>query len=267
MPVTGTPPAGVTFVHCGANRGFAAGANVGLALLRRVHEVKTFWILNPDCEVAPGAAQAYADAGQLPGAGLIGGRTLYLDPPHLVQSDGGRVNWWTGVCSNVNQGKCADRAALPDPETLDFVSGANFAATRAFLDHAGPLPADYFLYYEEVDWAQRRGSLGLSSCPQALVFHAAGTAIGSGTLKRAPSALSNYFNYRNRMRFIRRRRPLALPVAWAFAMLKVTQHLVRREWDAGLAALRGANGLPPPRAARARLAPKAHGLAFGLKEG
>ncbi|MEM6664213.1 MAG: glycosyltransferase family 2 protein [Pseudomonadota bacterium] len=250
---TATLSTGLTLVRSAENRGFAAGVNAGLRLLREVPDLDLFWILNPDCVAGEDAAAAYLAAAG-PKTGLIGGRTVYADPAGLIQSDGGRVNWWTGVCHNVNQGKPAP-AAKPADDGLDFVSGANFAVTRAFLDQAGLMPERYFLYYEEVDWAQHRGGLSLQTCSGAVVRHVGGSAIGSGSTRKAPSALSNYFNYRNRLRFMRRYRPLALPVCWGYGMLRAGKHILMGEGAPGIAAMRGLCGLPLPATDRQRLGP------------
>ena len=82
--------------------------------------------------------------------------------------------------------------------------------SRDFLARVGPMREDYFLYYEEVDWALRRGDLPLAFAGDAIVYHHGGTSIGTGRLDERPSAFSNYFNYRNRMRFMRRFHPWRL---------------------------------------------------------
>ncbi len=254
----------VMLLRNSCNLGFAAAVNIGLARLSRDPTVGLFWILNPDCLVLPGTAAAYLRAARKTGRfGLMGGRTLYLAPHGQIQSDGGRIGRWTGVCRNANQGRDPNLAQPPRADSLDYLSGANLVASRAFLDHAGPMPEGYFLYYEEVDWAQRRGGLALVTCPEAVVLHHGGTAIGSGIPGRLPSAFSNYFNYRNRMRFMCRHRPVALPTVWGHAMAKIGQLCWRGAWDSAAAAFRGLNGLAPPAAVRRRLSPEAHTRAFG----
>ena len=112
---------------------------------------------------------------------------------------------------------------------------------------------DYFLYYEEVDWATRRGDLPLRLCPDAIVHHHAGTSIGSATLRRGASAFASYFNHRARMRFLRRHRPVAVPTALAFALLRACALALRGSRDEATGALRGILGLRPPLEVLARL--------------
>ena len=256
--IEGNEPHTITLIQAPSNGGFAAGVNLGLEQAARAPFV---WILNPDCIVPDGTpGRLLAHAQNAPRFALMGGRTLYAAPPHHIQSDGGRVGRWTGVCRLVNQGRRHDVAA-PEASTLDFISGAHMLASRAFLDRAGPIAEDYFLYFEEVDWAARRGGLPLLFCADAVVHHHAGTSIGSAAPGRPASAFSNYFNYRGRLRFLRRHRPTALPTAFSFALIKIGQ-MVRNGDRAGAAgALRGILGMAPPPAVRDRLARSAASLA------
>lgn len=253
----------VVLTHAPANLGFAGGVNLGIKSLYPQQDIDLFWVLNPDCVVAPDCAAAYAAAAQATaGFSLMGGRTLYLEEPNHIQSDGGRVNRWTGICHNMNQGLLPDQATPPGADSLDFISGANVVASRVFIDQAGLMIEDYFLYYEEVDWAARRGALPLRFCPEALVYHHGGTSIGSGTVTRRASGFSNYFNYRNRMRFIRRFNWPALPVAYVYSLLKVGKLLLLGALSEASGAFRGLHDLPPDPRTRDKLAPEARALAF-----
>jgi len=246
------------------NLGFAGGINTGVRALLEDPAVDLFWVLNPDCVVTPGAAAAYLRHAETTGPfALMGSRTLYHEPPQAIQTDGGRVNRWTGVCRNANQGGAPDATAMPAANTLNFVSGANVVASRTFIERAGLLQEDYFLYFEEVDWAMRRGDLPLTMCPDALVLHHGGTSIGTGSVTRRASGFANYFNYRNRMRFMRRFFRLGVPSAFIYSLLKVGQLLTQRAWSEADGALRGLLCLPPPRSVRERLSPEAARFAFG----
>ena len=152
--------------------------------------------------------------------------SCYAEPPHRIQIDGGTVNRWTGVTSNINLGAEAAQAPLPKGEDMDFVTGANLVASRRFYETVGPMREDYFLYYEEADWALRRGSLPIVFADGFVVYHHAGTSIGSPTLERLASPFSFFFKYRSRMMFVRRFHPIALPVAVAYACLLYTSRCV-----------------------------------------
>jgi GT2 family glycosyltransferase len=253
----------LTLLRSPVNRGFAYATNRGLELLLRDPAIGLFWLVNPDCLVTPEAAAQYRHAGRDQDFSLMGGRTVFQEHRDTVQTDGGRVSLWTGVCQSVNWGQPVADAPFPDAASLDFITGANCVASRRFLEEIGLMEEGYFLYYEEVDWALRRGSLPLRVVPEAIVYHYGGTAIGSAALNRCPSPFANYFNHRNRIRFIRRHRPVALPVAFAYGLAKSLQLLIRGTAAEARAVLTGLLGIEPPQEVLRVLPPETR--AFALK--
>ena len=248
---------------CGKdNIGFAGGVNLGLAYLARRPEIGHFWVLNPD-SVVP-AASVCALANQLDETsryGLLGGRVIYYDEPDRIQIDGGKVNFATGMTGNWNLWKPAD-SPPPDPAAFDFITGASMVVSRAFYETVGPMREDYFLYFEEVDWAMRRGSLPFDYCPGLVVYHRAGTSIGSPGVGYKASAFSLYFKHRNRMRFLRRFNPWALPVGYAYGLGIVARLLRHGDRDGARAVLAAIHGVTAPAPVRDRLSKAAAQLAF-----
>lgn len=232
---------GIDLIDAGANGGFAAGVNLGLRHLRGDPGLDRFWILNPDSMVPPDTACALAEMPAPPGGfSLMGGRVIYLDETcDTIQIDGGVIDRRTGVTRNVNQYASASRTPPPDVAKLDFITGASMVASRAFLDRAGLLPEDYFLYFEEVEWALRRGYLPLAYCPDARVYHHGGTAIGSVVPGRIASPFSLYYLHRSRLRFVRRNLWRALPGAVAYSIAKAGRIALSGHWKAAAAVLAG----------------------------
>ena len=255
------PEEQLTIISAGMNGGFAAGVNIGLRHLFVNPGVQRVWILNPDSVVPPGTPAAFALSDPGPFA-LMGGRVLYYDPSNMIQIDGGTLDRRTGVTGNINLGRSPQDISMPASADLVFVTGASMVVSRAFWDQAGPMPEDYFLYYEEVDWALRRGALPLAVAPEALVYHRAGTAIGSPTLGRPASPFSLYFKHRARLRFVRRYLPASLPVAWAYTLAKAAQYRLKGWREEARAVIAGARNAPPPQAVRDRLSPATAALAF-----
>lgn len=260
------PAAGVhriTLHDAGVNGGFAAGVNIGLHILMEQPQIDRFWILNPDSMVPPESAAALATY-LVPGDrfSLMGGRVLYYDHPEQIQIDGGTINKWTGVTGNINL--CAEYSQTPPPnvEKMDFITGASMVASRQFIERAGLLPEDYFLYYEEVDWAMRRSNLPLAHCEGGIVYHRAGTAIGSPAIGRPASPLSLYFKHRGRMRFVRRHFPIALPVALLYSFAKAAQLAFKGQFIGSSVIVRASLGFGPTRSIRASLSPDAAQRAF-----
>lgn len=252
----------LTLLRNPVNAGFAHACNRALELLMADPAIDLFWLLNPDGQVQADTARHYARAGADGPFALMGGRTLFAHDPGTVQTDGGRVSRWTGVCHSVNLGCPLATTPPPAARTLDFITGANCVASRRFLEQAGLMEEGYFLYYEEVDWAMRRGHLPLIFVADAAILHRGGTAIGTGSHIRRPSPFANYFNYRNRMRFMARFHAFALPVVLLFGLAKAGQLALMGAWGEADAALRGLLGLAPPAAVRHRLSSDAQAVAF-----
>ena len=246
----------LSLIQAPKNLGFAAGVNLGLRQLLNDPALDRFWILNPDCTVPPHTPVALA-CSPLPFA-LLGSRIAYQEPDSQIQIDGGRINSWTGATQNINIGKDSASTPLPDVADLDFVSGASMVASREFLEQSGFMPEQYFLYYEEVDWAKMRGELPLAICEDAIVYHSAGASIGSPTLDRGPSPVSAYFKHRARMMFMAKHQPLRLPVAYLFGLGKVLQHALRLQFAPIPGILCALHGLPAGRKINAAVDPKRH---------
>ena len=246
-PALGPAAEGVVgFLQAGSNGGFAAGVNRGLETFRAMPDVDWFWILNPDAVTEAGTPAALVRAARAAeadgGFAVIGGRTFYADPPLMIQSDGGRIDFRTGRLLPFNLGRTGRDVPGPAAGTLQYVPGCHMLVSRAFLDRAGLMPEDYFLYYEEVDWCLRRGDLPLIWIDDAPIHHLSGASIGSATLESGPSPLSAYWMARSRLRFIRRWRPRALPLAAAYTAGKALQMRRRGQSAAARAtwtALRG----------------------------
>jgi GT2 family glycosyltransferase len=258
------PAAGATEIALIAhpvNTGFAGGVNIGLRLLRDDPEVDYFWILNPDCVAETHtAARLEQVAAKSDHFGLIGGRVFYKKPDLMIQSDGGRINFNTGTCIPFNMTLIGRDIPAPAGNDLDYIPGMHMLASRAFLDQAGLMPEDYFLYYEEMDWCSRRGDLGMHFCAEAAVHHDGGHSLGSATVHRGPSAMSSYFMGRSRMRFVRRYRPIALPIAFIYSVAKSVKYILKGQFVAGFSLLRGVCGLKPPLQIREQLRPSSNSL-------
>ena len=259
MPFAALPPVAkplpsdvLQILKAGHNGGFAAGVNLGLKALLDDPKIDRFWVLNPDAVIPPGTVAAFAHHDPGPFA-LMGGRIMYYDHPDSIQIDGGLIDWRTGVTHNANQLRPLDTPP-PQLEKVDFISGASMIASRAFLRSAGLMAEDYFLYYEEVDWALRRGDLPLSYCPGAVIYHQAGTSIGSPAIGRSATSFSLYFKHRARMMFLRRHAPRGLPGGWAYTLAKAMQLLLKGHGPEVRALLAGAWGARPPADVAARIA-------------
>lgn len=257
----------LTLLRSTVNGGYAYGVNRGLDALRGRADIAAYWVLNPDCVVPPDTPGRLLDFVRDTEFGLAGGRCRFFEAPDIIQTDGGLVSRSTGVCGSIHAGQSAALTPMPRDAELDYVSGAHFLIARDYLEQVGPMSEDYFLYYEEVDWAFRRGAFPLKAIPEADIFHRAGASIGSGGFKRPPSPFSFYFNHRNRMWFVKKHLKGRSLSALAWSLAKCLQLLLKVGRAESYALLKGAMGWAPPRRIRDAVDPDARHLAFPERPG
>ena len=232
-----------------ANLGFAAGNNVGIRFALRDPACSHVWVLNNDTEVAPDAlAQALARMQADPSIGICGSTLVYHHDRRTVQALGGAsYSRWTGRTRHLGAfGQLVD-APLDGGQiepAMACVVGAAMLVSREFIDAVGLMREDYFLFYEEMDWATRAAlpnpagrSFRLGYAPRSVVFHKEGASIG--TAASGGSALSLFYLFRNRVRFAWRYHRLQAPVVLACALLDVARLAARQRWPQAAAALRG----------------------------
>jgi GT2 family glycosyltransferase len=226
-----------------ANLGFAGGNNVGLRWALRDEACRHVWLLNNDTLVAPDAlTQALARLATRSDMGLCGSTLVYAEDRQTVQAWGGSAySPWSGRTRHL--GAHSRLAQLPvDPAPVESemacVVGAAMLVRREWLETVGLLDEDYFLYFEELDWATRAaGRFSLGWAPRSVVFHKEGASIG--TAPGGGSPLSAYYLFRNRLRITWRFHRARLPVVLVCTLMDVAKLALRARWPQARAALRG----------------------------
>jgi len=162
----------LVLIQTGANLGFAGGNNVGLRYCLAHGGFDYVWVLNNDTVVAPDALQQLVARMQLdPAIGMCGSKLVFYHQRGQVQAYGGSA------------------------------FEASILVSTPFLQTVGLMCEDYFLYFEEIDWAFRaRGKFKLAYADASVVWHKEGGTIGSSSTKE-PSATSTRYLYRNRVIF------------------------------------------------------------------
>ena len=234
------------------NLGFAGGVNY---CIDHGPPADVYWILNPDTQPEPGALAAMLGRLRRGDCGAVG-HDLVLSDGRL-QSLGGQWRAWSARAISLGHGE--PRRPMPDARRVEarvnYLVGASMLVDRGFLERAGKMREDYFLYCEEIEWCLRAGRRGekLGYAPEAVVRHAQGTSTGGGDILRARSRLAVYLNERNRILLTRDLFPRRMPVTAPLSALHI---LVRygkaRAWrqlgyaaQGWLAGLRNQRGKPP----------------------
>jgi len=229
--VTDPAPVPVTFIRSRENRGFAGGNNLCLQHALRDGEARWIWILNNDAVVAPDALARLVERLQAsPGAGMCGSTVAFYHRPGTVQAmGGGRYNSWLGAVRHVGEGEAVGTEPRESPS---YVLGASLLASAAFVREVGPLCEDYFLYFEELDWAARSaGRYAIVWAPESVVYHKEGASSGSTrTGASVRPAFADYCGIRSRLLFTRRFYPWALPTVCLGLLVALANRARRGQW-------------------------------------
>lgn len=223
----------IIFLDNGANLGFAAGNNTGIQYALSQPDMTHVWLLNNDTVVEPTTLQnMLARLAKDPGAGCCGSVIKFYDDPTVIQAVGGcSFNSITGIASET-LGRYATKVSHEEishyEKTMDYISGASYLVTRQYLETVGLMEEDYFLYYEEIDWAMRNaGQFRQVIAADAIVYHREGSSIGSASLDRPPSLLSDFYMTRSKLRFMARHKPEFLPVAYLLTLFQALNRFRR----------------------------------------
>jgi GT2 family glycosyltransferase len=221
----------VTLVLSQSNLGFAGGCNFAYQHSASV-KAEFVWFLNNDTVVEPDTLIRMVERMQQDQSiGLCGSTVIYAHDRRTVQVLGGAsYSPWTGFIREIGQGNpwpCKINAHEVEGH-IRYVYGASMLATVKFIEQVGPMCEDFFLYYEELDWAERarRAGFRLAYAPQAVVFHKEGAVLGSGKNTRR-SMLSEYYGILGRLTITRRYYPLALPTVYLFTLLQILRRCMQ----------------------------------------
>ena len=177
-------PAAV-FVPLRRNLGYGAAANAGVARSNAPLVIVT----NPDLVVAPGTVQALSDA-------LEVDRRLAVVGPRIDRQDGSRYpsartfpslgdaagHGFAGLLTTDNPwSRRYLRTGAEQAGSVDWVSGAFFAARRTAWDEVGGFDETYFMFMEDVDlcWRLRRAGWAVAYEPAGRVTHLEGASRAS----------------------------------------------------------------------------------------
>lgn len=225
----------LTVIRAARNGGFAAGNNLALNYLRNQGAYDYFWLLNNDAFPAPDAlSHLVARAKDDPGIGMVGSTLIYAGRPETVQALGG-AEYRQASGRGLHLGAESPVAQLPDIDVADverrmaYIVGASMLVSARFLERIGLMEEGYFLYFEEIDWAERgKPDFKLGYAKRSLVYHKAG---GSTQAASRRSALAAYYIARNRLLFTQRFYPEYAASVWRATLLDALRYTAKSHWS------------------------------------
>lgn len=192
-----------------ANLGFAGGNNVALRYVLAKKDADYVWLLNNDTVVESDSlshlVQSYLDNKHRQ-VGIMGSKVRYYHKPSLIQCIAGAYyNKWLGYSSQIGN-QAVDKGQFDDDVVQpDLIIGACMLVSTSFLDAVGLLNEEYFLYFEEQDWAERanRNGFKIWYTTRSVVYHKEGSTIGASQWQ-GKSRFSDFYFARSKLLFTER---------------------------------------------------------------
>lgn len=210
------------FIRSETNLGFAGGNNLGLS----VATGDFLFFVNNDTEFTEGLIETLVNTLIAhPTIGAISPKLLYYDEPTMLQYAGYTpMNYFTARNSCIGQFETDNGQYNQLVGPTGFAHGAAMMVTKTAIEKAGPMAENFFLYYEELDWADRIKQNGFEVWVnmKATIYHKESVSVGK------KSALKEYYMNRNRILFIRRNAPFFKAICFYiyFLMIVTPRNLI-----------------------------------------
>lgn len=182
------------------NIGYALGNNVGIEVAME-NGAKFIWLLNPDIRPRKEALNHLIQTLQRDRSlAAVGPRILHRHKKNRIFSDGEVINL-DRACSTFHKNFNLLEKQVPASVDydIDYVDGSSILLKAKAIESLGPLPEEYFLYFEETDWCFRARKNGwkLAVNSHAVVYN----------LTSKKSSLFHFYMMRNRLIFSKKYHP------------------------------------------------------------
>lgn len=221
----------LTLIENSSNLGFASANNIGMRYALSQQDVKFLWLLNNDTVVNPDALEELVKCIESnPETGILGSKLIFYHNERQVQALGGaKFNRWTARGRNLGAHTDSNRrpSVVEVCAAMDYVVGASMFVPVHFVKETGFLNEEYFLYFEELDWALRsKGRFRLSFCDESIVYHKGSASTHRGVPSK-PSLVADYFSTRNKLSITRRYYPMCLPTVYAYLLIRALRRVAQ----------------------------------------
>ena len=204
----------VIYHNAGLETGFAAGNNIGLRFsLERGYCYSL--LLNNDTIAEQDFLQPLRQVMERDRSIAMAGPAMYFyNNKEQLWGCGGWICWWTGHVGGITE---LERMRS-DATDVDYLPGTCILVRNNALGKIGLMSEEYFLAYEEVDWAiqARKARFRVVACAKSVLLH----KVGVSSLL-TPEIIYNSF--RNRFLFFRRQ--FLVPFRWFLTLCVLTNGL------------------------------------------
>ncbi|CAM2872464.1 glycosyltransferase family 2 protein [Latilactobacillus sakei] len=187
----------VKLIELTKNRGYATGNNQGIQYALD-HNFDYLCIMNNDITIKKELLSDLLEATQmLDNPGLVG--PLVYDDLHKVSFAGANINLKTGRDERYEGKQALAMLDKNDFLRTEMVLGACMMVKATVIKKVGLIPEDYFLNYEESEWALNILKAGYQNyyIKSAIIHHV-------GRSMATVKGVGAYFMYRNRVIFVKR---------------------------------------------------------------
>ena len=216
----------IIFTKSAKNLGYAGGNNIGIKQALQDRQMKYVWVLNNDTIVDEYALGALVKkANEFPNIGVCGSKLIYEWDRTKIQGYGGTYNKWLAAVGTIK-----DETQI---KNMDYVIGASMLIKREVLENIGLLEEDYFLFFEELDYAQRiKGKYTLACATDSIVYHKEGASIGAKASEpKKASYISDYYTIRNRILITKKYFPYCLFIVYLGLLVAIINRFRRGQKD------------------------------------
>lgn len=194
----------ITIFENSENLGGSGGFNTGLSYVSE-KGYKYFFCLDDDAQVDENALKVLYDYMEAnPDVGMAGCRVYHMQMPEYIQQSGLKIDF--EHCSAVTIG--ADQiedGSLPEVIECDTVAtcAVMVRGDVARRPDVGIMPADNFIYWDDMEWGHRIRSAGY----KVVTLGSAKAVHQMGAIVKRPNTFINYYMWRNRTNFFLRYTP------------------------------------------------------------
>lgn len=220
------------------NCGYAGGNNRGLRYIFSVGDENDYlWIINNDTTLDAEALNSLlSEASKRSEVSFFGSTIMEFTNRDIIQTQGGDHYYpWLGLTRHIGGGLNLghQHPQLNVERAMSYVSGAAVFVRLSAARRLGLMTEDYFLFFEEADWATRARRLGMKFgyASASLVYHKVGATVGTKVFTRRKSQLADYYGVKNRLIITKKFFTWALPTVYLVIFFTLLKRLITGQFD------------------------------------
>ena len=167
--------------------------------------------------------------------GIVGGKVMYYDQPDTFQcAGGGTYNPFLATPRPIgNNQKDEGQFDVDCIPKMYLIMGACTLASKEFIKVVGLMSENYFLYFEEQDWAERgrrSGKFELAYSYKSKIYHKSGSSTG-GKSKFSWNKFADFYYSRSKIIFTKKFYPHFLITVYLSFLIVMLKRIFRGQAD------------------------------------